>query len=128
MAVERSSRTLSFGPYALEFLKRTLRPSTEALNILRTNMFSETGALSCHHETLKVMRLSSAPGDSLDQMSQVMLESVCCLLDALCSSSDFEMVDMFSWIQRTITRTSTDTIYGPSKNPFRDPKVEDGFW
>ena len=127
-AVERNSRTLSFGPYALEFLKRILRPSKNALNILATNMLTETGALGCHNETLKVMRLSSAPGDSLDQMSQVMLESVCGLLDSLCSFSDSETVDLFSWIQRLVTRASTDTIYGPSRNPFRDLKVENGFW
>lgn len=91
-------------------------------------MYEEKGPLGCHAETLKVMRLSSAPGDSLDHMSQVMLQSVCYLLNSLCSFSDCETVDMFSWVQRSITRASTDTIYGPSKNPFRDQEVEDGFW
>jgi hypothetical protein len=39
-----------------------------------------------------------------------------------------EAVNLFDWIRKSVTRASTDAIYGRESNPFKQSEVYDGFW
>ena len=127
-AVDHHSKSVSFSPYVVEFAKRILIPSQPGLEALRANLDEESGAWGCRAETLKAMRLALAPGEDLDRTTQVMLDSVSSLLDSVQTIANNDHFHLFSWARKVVTQASTDAIYGASKNPFRDPTVEGGFW
>lgn len=127
-AVDRHSEAVSFAPYVVQFAKRILLPSPQGLDALAANLHEEDGAWGCRPETLKAMHLALAPGENLDRTTQDMLDSVSRLLDSVGTMANNEGFGLFSWVKKLVTRASTDAIYGASKNPFRDPAVEAGFW
>lgn len=124
-AVDRHSKTVSFAPFVIQFAKRILVPSKEGLEALTGDMTEGNGILGCRAETLKVMHTALAPGENLERTTQDMLHSLSRLLDFVFIT---ENVDLFAWVKKLVTRASTDAIYGASKNPFKDPAVESGFW
>lgn len=124
-AVDRHSKTVSFGPFVVQFARRILVPSKQGLEALTGNWKKENGDLGIRAETLNVMKAALAPGESLECTTQDMLHSLSRLLDSFYIT---ENVDFFPWIKKLVTRASTDAIYGASKNPFQDPAVEAGFW
>lgn len=73
------------------------------------------------------MHDSLAPGPSLEVTTQAMLKSVTSLLDSMDDVKGNE-IGLFDWVQKVVTRASTDAIYGPEGNPFKDPAVYGGFW
>lgn len=127
-AVDRHSKSISFAPYVVEFAKHILVPSANGLEALKANLDEESGAWGCRPETLHAMHLALAPGEDLDRTTKAMLDSVSSRLDSVYTITNNEDFHLFSWARKLVTRASTDAIYGASKNPFRDPAVEAGFW
>lgn len=124
-AVDRNSRTLSFAPYVYQFAKRILQPSAAGLAALEENLHEDGGPWGCRPETMTAMHSTMAPGDDLHQISRSFLESVSKLLG---EPSLQQGTGLFVWMRKLISRSSTYAIYGAQDNPFRDPKVEAGFW
>ena len=127
-AVDRHSKTISFAPYVVEFAKRMLLPSAEGLEALRANLNEEDGEWACRPEALKAMHLALAPGEDLERTTEGFLDSVSCLLESVQTVANQENFQLFSWVKKLVTRASTDTVYGASKNPFQHPAVEAAFW
>ena len=127
-AVDRYSKTISFGPYVVEFAKRMLLPSTKGLEALRENLNEEDGECGCRPETLKAMHLALAPGEDLERTTENVLDSISRLLEPVQTVSKHENIKLFSWVRKLVTRASTDAVYGAYKNPFKDPAVEAAFW
>ena len=127
-AIDRHSKTISFGPYVVEFAKRILIPSSEGLEILKANLTNEKGSPSCRAETMEVMHAALAPGSDLEQTTQAFVRSLSDQLDTALLQSSHGNLLLFSWVRKLGTRASTDAIYGVRDNPFRDDEVEKGFW
>ena len=127
-AVDRHSKAISFGPYVVEFAKRILVPSVEALDILRGNSPNGNGTSDCRAETLEVMHAALAPGFDLERTTQDMVKSTSQLLERPFSTQNRADLELFSWARKLVTRASTDAIYGATNNPFQDSAVENGFW
>ena len=126
-AVDRQPKTISFAPYLVQFTKRILVPSEVGVNALADDIHGEKGAEGCRPETLKAMHITLAPGKDLDESTRVFLASCSKLLDNIPTNDD-GTIGLFAFIRRIVTLASTDAIYGPSKNPFLDPAVQNGFW
>lgn len=80
IATERESRRISFAPYVVQFAKRILHPSQQALDALKENLDGYNGESGYRSQIIKAMRLSMAPGTALDRMSQVMLRASAILM------------------------------------------------
>ncbi|KAF2261904.1 cytochrome P450, partial [Lojkania enalia] len=79
-------------------------------------------------EGLKVMHQVLGPkGGGLAEMDLVSAQVFKARLDDLITSNQSVSVDLWAWIQHEITFAMTEAVYGPG-NPYRDPKVESGFW
>ncbi|RYP77929.1 hypothetical protein DL769_003302 [Monosporascus sp. CRB-8-3] len=127
-SIDRRSKTISFAPYVVQFAKRILIPSQNAVDVLGVDLLEENGAVGLRPETLKAMHQSLAPGEDLQATTQVMLDSVIHLLRSAEGINKNEVTELFEWIRKLVTRASTDAIYGVEKNPFQDAAVHDGFW
>lgn len=126
IATERESRELSFTPFVVQFARRILHPTKQALDALTENLDGHNGEIGCSRQTLKAIRVSMAPGTALDQMSQVMLRNLRNLID-ISFEPESGPIDLYSQIRHVTTLASTYAVYGP-KNPFQDPAVEEGLW
>lgn len=72
---------------------------------------------------LKFISRSLKPGLTVDDMNREMGISLCKVLEHL----DSETNDLWEFVRHAMTIATTDAIYG-RMNPYRDPKVESGFW
>lgn len=41
---------------------------------------------------------------------------------------EYKRIPLFRWIRKFVTIASTDTLYGPEKDPMRDAEVMNGLW
>ncbi|KAI1821852.1 cytochrome P450 [Xylaria intraflava] len=127
-AIDRRARTISFAPYVVQFAKRILAPSQQALSALEEDLLEENGPVGLRPETLKVMHDSLAPGGPLESTTQVMLEGVMSSLKSVRSCGEQREIGLFDWTRKLVTKASTDAIYGVEANPFQDENVYRGLW
>lgn len=67
------------------------------------------------------------PGQELERMTKVTIETLGAYFDELSSEKGLS-IDLFAWIRRVFSISSTDAVYGPD-NPFRHhADLEDAFW
>jgi hypothetical protein len=75
---------------------------------------------------LKATHEAMTSRDEMDNMARVAGSVLQSGLDKL-EEPQMHRIDLWKWVQHEITRATTECIYGPS-NPYRDEKVEEGFW
>ena len=119
-AVERSSKTLSFEPIGTRFSCLFLGPSKSAIKLLK----SSNGAFT--REMIRGIHHSAAPGVSLDSMTDSFVEALKETVRHL-ESREGHSLSLFSWTRHHMTQLTTSTVYGPM-NPYRNLRVEEGFW
>ncbi len=127
-AIDRRSKTISFAPYLVQFAKRILVPSQRGLDALGEDLLEANGPTGLRPETLKAMHHALAPGDDLEATNETMLRSVTQILDSLDHPGRVSTSNCSTGSRKSVTRASTDAIYGVERNPFRDASVYDGFW
>ncbi|KAF2655397.1 cytochrome P450 [Lophiostoma macrostomum CBS 122681] len=79
-------------------------------------------------EGLKVMHQVLGPkGGGLVEMNRDSAQILNARFNELSRTTPLEPIDLWDWVQHEITYAMTEAVYG-STNPYRDPKVEAGFW
>jgi hypothetical protein len=81
-------------------------------------------------EGLKATHSAMTPQGGMDEMNRVAASVTKTRLDGLIraiQSKKTAPVDLWEWVQHEITVATTECVYGVH-NPYRDPKVEAGFW
>lgn len=121
-AIQRQSKSLSFRPMIQHVARRwgdASDETNEAFGGPLVEVFSHA------------MRISLAPGPSLDKQNKRMAERALLDIDALVSSSDSKTneskIMLLDWARHVITQASSCGVYG-NEHPFRDPEVEQAFW
>ena len=128
VSIQRNWKKLQFAPLASKFIARITQLSPQATEILMSNVNLEKGDFGLYSETLKAIHTALAPGgEGLEQMTRIAIKNVCNSLDCLEPNPGPVRLSLTKWLRHEITLASSEAIYGPG-NPFRDPKVEDGFW
>ncbi|KAI2780137.1 cytochrome P450 [Daldinia loculata] len=127
-ACDRRAKVVSFEPYVVEFAKRILAASQPTIDLLSEDILGEKGASTLRAGTMKTMHNTLMPSESLTEITQAMLKDMSSFLDPKIGSNDHKVILLFNWIRRFVTAASTNAIYGPEKNPMKDPEVYDGFW
>ncbi len=108
------------------FIKRIMVVSRKSIDALSQNI-EGIGHWGFREETMKTVHATMAHGENLEKITQEMLRSLIPQLAISHVGSVPRKEELFTWMKRIVTRASTDAIYGDD-NPFRDPRVEDGFW
>ncbi|KAL9591517.1 MAG: hypothetical protein Q9179_007645, partial [Wetmoreana sp. 5 TL-2023] len=79
-------------------------------------------------ETGRIMHRYLGPGPSLEKMERTALTRFLGFFDELGSEPDGIILDLFAWLRRAMTVSSTDAIYG-SENPFsKQAELEQALW
>lgn len=79
-------------------------------------------------EAYDIFRTSLKPGETLDDMNRLMIQSIAKSLDSLTSEqSPSTRIHLFQWVRDRVTAATTNAVYGP-QNPFKEKEVVDAFW
>ncbi|KAH8883488.1 cytochrome P450 [Thozetella sp. PMI_491] len=127
-ACDRRSKIVSFAPYVVDFAKRVLVASQPSIDLLSEDLLEENGPVTLRPSTMKAMHQSLMPGESLDETTAAVLKHMLAFLDSAGELNDPKGVPLFQFVRQLVTIGSTNAIYGPEKNPFRDLEVLEGFW
>lgn len=127
-AVQKNAKTLTFNPFVSFMSPRVFGVGEEAMAIVNENIGGEKGNWGLLSDTSSGMHSALAPSESLNWMTRVMLTKMTEYVDPLAASKDGEEIDLYKWIRKAMTVSSTEAVYGP-KNPFNhDPDLEAAFW
>lgn len=124
--VDRNAKDISFSPYVLMFAERILASSKEGLKALSVDLRDDARS-GCLAESRKVMHDTMSPGEDLRILAHNIATHTWPHLSSFEKIPSGGRVDLHYWLRHLICRASTDAVWGP-KNPFQDPKFEDGFW
>lgn len=122
-AIQRQSKTLSFGPMIQHVARRWGDASSETSRIFGS---SDLAADFGH-----AMRTSLAPGPHLDAQNERMGKRVLLDIDELVVGAALgphgHEINLLEWGRHAITQASSCGVYG-TKHPFLDSGVEQAFW
>ena len=125
VAVQRNTKTILFNPFVVAMTPRLFGTGPRTNAIVAKEATKEKGAFMAdiHDGMYEIL----GPGRELERMTQVTLETLNSYFNELSSDKDAQ-VDLFGWIRRVFTISSTDAVYGLD-NPFRlHSELEDAFW
>lgn len=122
-AVQRHPKAISFWWIAVIFGARLAALSEQGKKTLFHNVEGEKGDSSMFMDGLRLITRSLKPGPALDDMNREMGTSLCKVFEHMNSGTS----DLWEFVKHAMTIATTDAVYGPM-NPYRDPKVEAGFW
>ncbi|KAL9122802.1 MAG: hypothetical protein Q9187_000647 [Circinaria calcarea] len=126
VAVQRHPKTLSFWYLEALFGQRLAALSKEAGTKLMTNVQGEEGEISLFLDGIKFLAKILKPGEGLDHMNRVALQSIAASL-AKFEGDGSSRVDLWEWIRHEVTMATTESTYG-RMNPYRQEEVETAFW
>ena len=128
MAIQKMPKIFSFWAMEAKLSNSLAAPSKEAAAIMVENVSRDDGEKSMFIDGMRFTHEAVRLGESLDDMNQNMADALRQSIRQLDDfSSEEKAFDLWVWIKHAMTQASTQAIYGPD-NPFRDPKVEQGFW
>ncbi|KAI7222027.1 hypothetical protein KC333_g1372 [Hortaea werneckii] len=129
-AFHRASKTLSFHDLVAPTLHSILSLDPGTLQIFTENLNNERGDRSgVLWEIHDLVKRVLAPGStSLKEVNQVFFDEIATHVNALPRGEGTEPVELWKWVGRIVSMSSTTTIYGPF-NPFAlEPSLVDDFW
>ena len=102
--------------------------SKRSANNLTANLNPDSRDSSLLIEGLKATQQAMSPQGGVEDMNRAAAEVTSTRLDALSKlESERKSVDLWAWVQHEVTVATTESVYGPA-NPYRDERVESGFW
>jgi hypothetical protein len=119
---------ISFAPYVVAFAERILAGGQESIRLLLEDLLEDRGASTLRPHTMKIMHQELVPGESLDELEHMELENVLRSFDTMMANGNEVVVPMLRWIRSFVSIANTNAIYGPERNPMKDPEVMEGFW
>ncbi|KAI7187620.1 hypothetical protein D0869_08566 [Hortaea werneckii] len=129
-AFHRASKTLSFHDLVAPTLQSILSLDPGTLQIFIENLNNERGDRSgVLWEIHDLVKRVLAPGSkSLQEVNQVFFDEIATHVNALPRGEGTKPVELWTWVGRIVSMSSTTAIYGPF-NPFAlEPSLVDDFW
>jgi hypothetical protein len=129
----QKQKTLAFEPLEAKLAKRLFHPSAKGGEIMNANTNAKRGERGLYTEGAETIHAALLPGRGLDEMNRIAIQNIAASCDRLDLRSHGKTVtppariNLRQWLQHEITLATTNSVYGPM-NPFKDPKVEAGFW
>ncbi|KAH8702815.1 cytochrome P450 [Phaeosphaeriaceae sp. PMI808] len=127
-ACDRRAKVISFAPYVVAFAERILAGGQESIHLLLEDLLEDRGASTLRPHTMNIMHQELVPGESLNELEHMVLENVLRSFDTMMANGNEVVVPMLRWIRSFVSMANTNAIYGPERNPMKDPEVMEGFW
>ncbi|KAI1323857.1 cytochrome P450 [Xylariaceae sp. FL0255] len=118
--MNRKAPTISFEPILIKVAAGLMGFSKSGMDILEHT--PQDGGHGLLEDSAKNTRVHLAPGTQLHALDRRLIKQIQSNLDLLVGESAKEprTINLCEWLTTTITKISTETIYGPL-NPMRDP-------
>ncbi|KAF7943272.1 hypothetical protein EAE96_011202 [Botrytis aclada] len=128
-SLQRQAKTASFWYLEARFTAELGGLSRDGTKKLVANLEPASDKPSFLIDGLKATQQAISPLGGVDEMIRVAAENIQARLDILANGAGGVKLntDLWAWVQHEITVATTESVYGPG-NPYRDPKVETGFW
>ncbi|MCJ1394809.1 hypothetical protein MMC18_007689 [Xylographa bjoerkii] len=126
LSVQRLPKRMSFWFIEANFTAKLGGMSKEAGDKLLKNLHDDQEGPSVFLEGMKAMHKATMPSEGVDQMVRVTAEMTSTDMSKLDLNPNARRIDLWDWVQHTMTIATTQSIYGP-RNPYLDPEVEYGF-
>jgi len=129
----QKQKTLAFEPLEAKLAKWLFHPSVKGGEIMHANTNAKKGERGLYTEGAETIHAALLPGRGLDEMNRIAIQNIAASCDRLDLRNHGKIVaspmriKLRQWLQHQITMATTNSVYGPM-NPFKDPKVEAGFW
>lgn len=128
VAVQRNAKSLMSAPFTTKFAAPVFNLSKETETIWFDNIDQAKGDWGLNFEGMRAIHNTLTLGSTdLDQINRMMLQRMTGSLNELTPGRAGKKIRLMRWIRSELTTAATFAIYGPM-NPFRDQKVQDGFW
>ena len=129
-AFHRASKSLSFHDLVAPTLHSVLDLDPGTLQIFTENLNNErgdrSGVLWEIHDLVK--RVLGPRSKGLEEVNQVFFDEIAAHVNALPRGKGTESIELWKWVCRVMSTSSTTAAYGPS-NPFAlEPSLVDDFW
>ncbi|TGO41786.1 hypothetical protein BHYA_0016g00240 [Botrytis hyacinthi] len=128
-SLQRQGKTASFWYLEARFTAELGGLSRDGMKKVVANLEPASEKPSLPIEGLKATQQVISPLGGADDMIRVAAENIQAHFDDLANEAgDINRnTDLWAWVQHEITVATTESVYGP-ENPYRDSKVETGFW
>ncbi|KAJ8064230.1 hypothetical protein OCU04_006578 [Sclerotinia nivalis] len=124
--LHRKHKAISLWQLEGRFTAQLAGLSESARDRLLANVFdSDTPSLML--KGIKVIQAALSPVGGMRNMLQVAALATKNQLDDLATPAKNNRTDLWEWVRHELTIVTTESLYGVG-NPYRDPKVEAGFW
>ncbi|KAH8667574.1 cytochrome P450 [Tricladium varicosporioides] len=124
-ALHKLPKSISFWFLEAQFSAQLSGISQKSSSNLLANLSPESNEASLLIEGLKATQHAMSAQGGVEDTVFAAAQVIKRRLDALCDGG--RNVNLWAWTQHEITLATTESVYGPS-NPYRDAKVEEGFW
>ncbi len=124
-AIDKNPTAVAFIPLAALVIKKLSGLSAEGNKILCGKTAGPDRHEGYMHILSKGVHSTLAPGASLDAVTSIVAYDLNDSIQELHGKTT--RMNVLHWFRHAFGISSTDGIYGPG-NPFKDPKVEAGFW
>ncbi|WQF86395.1 Putative cytochrome P450 [Colletotrichum destructivum] len=124
-AIDKNPTAVAFIPLAALVIKKLSGLSAEGNRILCGKTAGPDKHEGYMHILSKGVHSTLAPGRSLDAVTSIVAYDLNDSIQELHGKTT--RMNVLHWFRHAFGISSTDGIYGPG-NPFKDPKVEAGFW
>lgn len=123
--VDWNPKAIAFGPIAARVIQRLSGSKGRAAVALLEDVTGPNAANGYINAVLKQIHQTLAPGPLFEKVTSSVVQD---LNSSICElQGKGTIIPLLEWFRHHFSMSSTNAIYGP-KNPFKDPKVENGFW
>ncbi|RMY35671.1 hypothetical protein D0865_13848, partial [Hortaea werneckii] len=129
-AFHRASKTLSFHDLVAPTLQPILGLDPGTLQIFTENLNNERGDRSgVLWEIHDLVKRVLAPGiKSFEEVNQVFFDEIATHVNALPRGEGTESMELWTWVGRIVSMSSTTAIHGPFNPSALEPSLVDDFW
>lgn len=125
-AVHRQPKVASFWFFEAHFASLLGGVNKSSSKNFAANLEPESKEPSLLVEGLKKIQHAMSPQGGINEMNRTAARITKSWLDET-EVKVWKVVDLWDWVQHVITIATTESAYG-DENPYRDEKVESGFW
>ncbi|KAJ8063817.1 hypothetical protein OCU04_007676 [Sclerotinia nivalis] len=128
-SLQRQGKTASFWYLEARFIAELGGLGRDASRKLVADLEPASEKPSLLINGLKATQKAMSPVGEVDDMIRIGAKVIQARLDNLAdeAGNNNSNTDLWAWVQHEISIATTESVYGPA-NPYRDPKVETGFW
>lgn len=123
--VDKNPKAIAFAPIAALVIDKLSGLSRSGSKVVLDKLMGEDKMDGYMNAVMKDIHVTLAPGPHLEAITTQVAHDLNGSIRKLHGKTT--RINLLQWFRHEFGLSSTNGIYGP-ENPFKDPKVEAGFW